>query len=358
MKIAIYGAQGIAFGAYLAIKEIYPEEKVVCFLVTTMDNNAVKLGGLPVVELDRFVEQTSSIEEINVLIATPESVMDEIEKSLEKVGIKHYIRLSSTKWEKLQELLYAKTKTFLPLNLYSKGIGRASVALYQMVHYKDKPLQKKYVYPNYVIPLQVGAIKTNKRVADLVDCEGDNISEKNGNFSELTGLYWIWKHVVEKNINNDKSYTGIIHYRRMFNFSDDDLLRLYDNDIDVILPFPMPYEPNIEVHHERYLSKKEWMAVRQALNEIQPEYAVAFKDVLKQGYLYNYNIILAKNRVLSDYCAWLFPILFRIEEINDPMKKKDPNRYIGYISETLETLYFMYNKNKLKIAYSGCRFLV
>ena len=119
----------------------------------------------------------------------------------------------------------------------------------------------------------------------------------------------------------------------------------------------MPYEPNIEAHHLRYLCDSEWNAVLQALYELQPEYAEAFKSILKQGYLYNYNVILAKKDVLDDYCSWLFPLLFRIEEINDPNKEKEPNRYIGYVGETLETLYFMYNKNGLNVSHAGCKFL-
>ena len=74
--------------------------------------------------------------------------------------------------------------------------------------------------------------------------------------------------------------------------------------------------------------------------------------------LYNYNIVLAKGKVLDEYCRWLFPLLFRIEEINNPDGNKEPNRYIGYVGETLETLYFMYNKDKLKIAHTGCRFFI
>ena len=136
------------------------------------------------------------------------------------------------------------------------------------------------------------------------------------------------------------------------------LRRLQGNNIDVILPYPMPYEPNIEAHHERYLSKEEWNAVLLALEELEPEYAEAFTEVLRQGYLYNYNIIIAKGNVLVDYCEWLFPILLRIEEINNPKGTKAANRFIGYIGETLETLYFMSNKQGLKIAHVGCKFLV
>ena len=94
-----------------------------------------------------------------------------------------------------------------------------------------------------------------------------------------------------------------------------------------------------------------------ALEEKEPEYANAFQRILKQEYLYNYNIILAKRDVFEKYCNWLFPILFRIEELTDPNGTKEPNRYMGYIGESLETLYFMYNKDNLKIAYAGCKFL-
>ena len=130
-----------------------------------------------------------------------------------------------------------------------------------------------------------------------------------------------------------------------------------ENDIDVVLPYPMPYEPNVEVHHLRYLTEQEWDAVLHSLEELEPEYARALSWFLKQEYMYNYNIVLAKGKVLDEYCNWLFPILFRIEKINNPDGGKVPNRYIGYIGETLETLYFMCNKDKLKIAHAGCRFL-
>ena len=130
------------------------------------------------------------------------------------------------------------------------------------------------------------------------------------------------------------------------------------NDIDAVLPYPMLYEPNIEAHHLRYLTDQEWSGVLQALKELEPEYALGFKEISSQEYLYNYNVILAKPEVLNDYCTWLFRLLFRIEEINDPDGNKEPNRYLGYVAETLETLYFMYNKDKLKIAHTGCRFLV
>lgn len=57
------------------------------------------------------------------------------------------------------------------------------------------------------LPLHVG--KSGKEELGYQgDDTGDNISAKNPNFCELTGLYWAWK-----NLPND--YLGLIHYRRL-----------------------------------------------------------------------------------------------------------------------------------------------
>ena len=354
----IYGAQGVALGAYKAIKTVFPKKEVECFLVTAMGNNAPVLGGIPVRELQEYVSGMTQEEKDNVevFIGTPENVMPAIEVGLEEVGLHNFVRLTSIRWADMQRDSFLKSGEYMPLSAYPVGCHKADLSVYKMSHYKDKALTTVWTNPSYIKKLQVGGALTDEKVAELNDAAGDNISEKNGNYSELTGLYWIWKNALPE--LEDGSYCGLAHYRRMLELSEDDLLRLADNDIDVVLPYPMPYEPNIEAHHLRYLSDSEWNAVLQALEELQPEYADAFKAILKQGYFYNYNVILAKKDVLDDYCSWLFPLLFRIEQINDPNKEKEPNRYIGYVGETLETLYFMYNKNGLNVSHAGCRFLV
>ena len=136
------------------------------------------------------------------------------------------------------------------------------------------------------------------------------------------------------------------------------VLRLSGNDVDVVLPYPMPYEPNIHSHHERYLKKEDWDALLTALREIHPEYADHFPRVLEQRYFYNYNVILAKRSVLRDYCAWLFPVLERTEELSVPKGSERADRYIGYMGESLETLYFFKNADRLNIVHTECKLLV
>ena len=361
MKTVIYGSQGIALGAFKAIETVFSDTHIDCFLVTKKEKNASILGGLPVRELDEYVSTLSEKEksEVLVLLGVPENVMGVIEESLDFAGLFNHVRLDSERWAEMQEAVYRKTRQYIPLSLYACGNKKPILNVYKIVHEKDKPFAADHDDdPEYMKTLQVGAAISSIFIAEIKDNVGDNISEKNGNYSELTGLYWIWKNQINISSIQSVDYYGLAHYRRFLNLTDDDLTRLTFNDIDVVLPYPMSYEPNIEAHHLRYLSNIEWNAVLLALKELHPECAKVFKDILKQGYLYNYNVVLAKTSVLNDYCRWLFPILFRVEQIVNPDGRKKANRYIGYIGETLETLYFMSNKDRLKIAHSCCRFLI
>ena len=62
------------------------------------------------------------------------------------------------------------------------------VNIYIATHKKMKQFSLK----NYSV-LQVGA-EGKESFGYLRDDSGDNISHKNPNYCELTGLYWIWKN--------------------------------------------------------------------------------------------------------------------------------------------------------------------
>ncbi|MBQ3973839.1 MAG: DUF4422 domain-containing protein, partial [Lachnospiraceae bacterium] len=55
------------------------------------------------------------------------------------------------------------------------------------------------------LPVQVGAAG-KEDLGYVRDDSGDNISGKNVNYCELTGLYWAWK-------NLEADYIGLAHYR-------------------------------------------------------------------------------------------------------------------------------------------------
>ena len=369
MDLVIFGAQGTALGAYEAIHNLYPIRNIRCFLVTERGDNAEYLSGVPVLELETFANalSTEEKEDLEILIATPENMMPEIETSLESHGFFCHVRLTSSRWSELMHCYCAGEKDFMPLRALPVGYHRANMHVFMAKFHKDKQLSARYGLPEWITPIQVGAVLSPRRVANILDCDGENISAKNGNYSELTALYWIWRNRLgggsTDSLGSDPSgsvrneYYGLSHYRRILEFTEDDVLRLVDNGVDVVLPYPMPYEPDIEEHHKRYLKEEDWKAVRRAVQELQPGYAKAFEGILKQKYFYNYNIILARKEVLKEYCDWLFPILERVEELSIPRGAERSDRYIGYVGETFTTLYFLSQKMRLDIKHVGVRFL-
>lgn len=361
MDLVIYGAKGFALGIYEAIRYLHPERNIRCFLVTNRQGNAEILSGTPVMELDEFARELSEEEKqgIEILIAVPEDVMPAIEKSLDGQGLCNHVRMTSLRWAKLMGYYYSGNQSYRPLEVLPVGFHKPELQVFMAKFFRDKPLTMQYDLPEWVTPIQVGAVLCRERVAEVLDCDGLNISKKNGNYSELTALYWIWMNCLLQNSEKkSKEYYGLVHYRRAFDLTEDDIYRLWDNGVDVVLPYPMPYEPNIEEHHKQYLKDGDWHAVQKAVQELEPEYAERFYEFLKQRYFYNYNIILARREVLADYCCWLFPILERVEELSVPKGAERSDRYIGYVGETLETLYFMINRDHLNIVHAGCRFLI
>ena len=62
-------------------------------------------------------------------------------------------------------------------------------------------------------PIHVGKEISDKIINIQGDNTGDNISEKNKSFCELTGMYWAWKNLPKSD------YIGLCHYRRYFDFT-------------------------------------------------------------------------------------------------------------------------------------------
>ena len=71
---------------------------------------------------------------------------------------------------------------------------------------------KDYFMPHddgLYLPIKVGNALSRLEGRFQGDDTGENISEKNPYYCELTALYWGWK-----NLNSD--YIGLVHYRRHF----------------------------------------------------------------------------------------------------------------------------------------------
>ena len=379
-KLIIFGAKSLALGASHAIQTVHPEIHLEGFVVTSRSGNPSILNNLKVYELAELTDK-----EICILIATPQDIQPKIVEFLDEQGFQNHICMT---WQVEAELMgayYAKQGEFPVLpggvapmlsvtvqdekeRTFAKALPEANC--YMAKFYRDKQVQTDYPVPAWVQPIQVGAALTGERVAALTDDIGENISAKNVNYCELTALYWIWKNQLQHDVTDygGKSvqdarqeqlrYTGLYQYRRLLDINDDQMNYIAEYDVDVVLPCPTMCEPDIFEHHERYVKTSDWDAMVQALEELHPEYMKTYHRIFKGNYMYNYNILLAKKEVLRDYCAWLFPILERTEELSDPKGWERADRYIGYLGENLETLYFMHHAEDYKILHTGRVMLV
>ena len=212
---------------------------------------------------------------------------------------------------------------------------------------------KRYRMPedNIYLPLLVGAAlekDENKTLSleYLCDNIGDNISEKNPHYCELTGLYWAWKHV-----NTD--YVGLVHYRRHFKGSGSKKSGIVNDIFDYVITYndlkPMLgkvrvfvpakrkyvietlYSHYAHTHYAEHLDK-----TRSILELRHPDYVEDFDAVMKQREGHMFNMMIMDRKCLNEYCEWLFDILFTLESmVSSQSYSYYQGRYSGRVGELI-----------------------
>ena len=179
------------------------------------------------------------------------------------------------------------------------------------------------------------------------DDTGDNISLKNRNYCELTGLYWLWK-------NNQCDIIGVCHYRRFFLEKGRMLTKEYIektlNDYDIIVPTcGMVKEENVRKQYAANHYEEDFDICRDVISEKYPEYVEAF-DIMAESKLLNFcNMIITRKNIFDDYCKWLFDVLFEVEKRVDISDRDDyQKRIFGFLSERLIKVWLIKNEYKVK----------
>ncbi len=215
----------------------------------------------------------------------------------------------------------------------------------------DKSLKSECGMPAWIVPVQAGRSCTDIKIAELSDDTGDNISEKNPDFCELTVTYWVWKNVVCR-------YKGVCHYRRRMLLKDEDITNIFQGNVDMILPLPYICYPNATGQYMRYISKEDRKHLETALAYVSPESVDVLHEIDGQQIYYDFNMVIAKNDVFDDYADWMFSILFEAEKSCVPDGKIRGDRYAGYLGELLTTIYIFKNRDRLKIVHGERDWLV
>ncbi|MBR2798474.1 MAG: DUF4422 domain-containing protein [Clostridia bacterium] len=187
----------------------------------------------------------------------------------------------------------------------------------------------------------------------LRDDTGDNIADKNASYCELTALYWVWK-------NSDDPYKGLAHYRRYFGrralssrvadiLGYDALVQMLEGR-DMLAAKPAVYHVSAREQLLMECCTPETFAkLERVVESLHPESMDAFRAFFAGNRAAQYNMLFCRSSCFDDYCAWLFPMLFSLE---DQVDLSGANAYqkrlFGFLSERLLNVWILQNGLSVK----------
>ena len=223
-----------------------------------------------------------------------------------------------------------------------------------------------------LLPIQAGAA-LNGHLPQMAayDDSGDNISQKNRSYCEMTAIYWAWK-------NLDADYYGMFHYRRYLTFSettepysspsdpdfpvrsfptiqagvekiglDTELMREAIESSDIIVPLKddvRRYGKETSIY-DQYAAAHRIEDLDDTLTYIKsthPEIG-AFASVLHQPTGYFFNMFIMSRNLFFRYCDFMFDTLTHFEATHDISDyNSDQYRVIGYLAERLTNVFIQY----------------
>jgi len=202
-------------------------------------------------------------------------------------------------------------------------------------------------------PIQVGRRNTNLDLGYQTDDVNENISEKNSNYCELTGIYWILKN------SEIDDYIGVCHYRRYFvhgllnKLINEKYINKNMKKYDIILPKRFFFKYSIWDNYFKNGNGKEkdLIKLKEIVEKDYSELLSAFNNTLNKKYGSYCNMFIMKKKDFEEYHNWLFEILGKLEQITDLTKyTKEEARIYGYLSELLLNVWVEYKS--LKVKYS------
>lgn len=276
-----------------------------------------------------------------------------------------------------------------------------------VAHHKQGLIIKSDEY----LPIHVG--KSLHKDLDLGiqgDNDGENISDENPIYCEMTAWYWAWK-------NLKADYIGLCHYRRYFTFDKPSIYRLLRqnirywyfrclgniikpgntctltsmlkiNDInifdknanifskkicmilqkehfDVVAPIPHRWSGRNNEQYFSALGMEHFQLLSAIVKNISPDYYEEYSRTMTENYIYAANMAIFSYNMFIEYCNFIFPILELHKEqtikkqwCNDLIKEKAYSRRLGYFAEILTSTFISKKiREKKKCLFVNTMFL-
>jgi hypothetical protein len=263
---------------------------------------------------------------------------------------------------------------------FPKASPAKTIEIYEVYH-RLTPIYQNDI----VIPIHAGRAlnkKYGEPLKDLMigDDTGDNISQKNDTYSELTALYWMWK-------NSTADYVGLMHYRRQFilphpetecngdklcefGLTKDNVQNLLQK-YDIIVPEKQKALMSVYFHYKMHHGNEDLDDVLDYIGKHYPDMAKSVAKVMNADSSYPCNMFIMKKELADQYAEWMFEVLDAVADgiekrhlaeddkafvnENDDSKYWQSYRYRhrspGFISERLLTIWLdnYCRKNSCKI---------
>lgn len=192
-------------------------------------------------------------------------------------------------------------------------------------------------------PIHVGRAisKCKDEMADMIgDDTGENISEKNPQYCELTAQYWAWKNL------KDVEYIGFCHYRRFFDIKTVDIERILQQKDAIVIKMLFDHPMWREI--VQYVSLEDMTIMLMVLKKKNPDYEETLLKYLNGHTLYAKNMFICKKELFDQYAEWLFDVLFECEKYIKPLPYTRGRRALAYMGEFLLPVYLMHQRCRVE----------
>ncbi|MDE1515550.1 DUF4422 domain-containing protein [Vibrio sp. dsl-7] len=251
------------------------------------------------------------------------------------------------------------------MEMYLSSLEKKNIKIYTTHYKKDQIIDS-----GIITPIHVGCNTSDNSYYEVDDCSGDNISQRNATFCELTAHYWVWKNKLDSN------YIGFMHHRRHLCFNennhdkknawglmcyqeinDDYITRcglddktiqkcLMNNDILIAEQWDVRITGNKNNYdlykNTSFLHIEDYDKALNILIHKYPEYKYYVDEYNNSHSGFYTNIFIMQKDIFVEYAEWIFSILFELEKCIDTSKySDDEKRVIGHVAERLVGIYML-----------------
>lgn len=227
-------------------------------------------------------------------------------------------------------------------------------------HHKPGPLPVSSAFVN----IQAGRALSTQRLDMPGDDTGDNISDLNWSFSEMSAVYWYWKNRPHAEL------VGICHYRRFFNpwpygrtgkFTvgrTDSARRTVPESlrglltsplavrrvqeaatgVEALVPRPLAYD---NMSAADYFVSQHGQSAWDTLAGVMDDRGEDLSELETARAFFCWNMMVVPRDRFDEYCGWIFPILLDFHERFDYPDDPYERRMAGFVAERLTSMFLM-----------------